>query len=70
MFHTKVNGVDCYGALADDSNFHVVCEDESDDGVWCDGNPNSADFTFQSWEDVVAYLSTCFQSQIIEIHAV
>ena len=62
--------VECYGELQDSSNFHVVCEDEDDDGIWCEGNPHSEDFTFKSWESVVAELSKHFASPIIEISAV
>jgi hypothetical protein len=70
MEHTWVKGVECYGELLGDSNFAVVCEDEEEDTIWCDGNPHSPDFTFQSWEDVVDYLKTQFDSDIVEISAV
>jgi hypothetical protein len=70
MFHTTVNGVECYGELRDDSNFQVVCEDEEDDDVWCDGNPNHPEFVFESWKDVVAELQQHFGSEIVEISAV
>jgi hypothetical protein len=70
MFHTWVKGVECYGELRDDSNFEVVCENEKDDGVWCDGNPKHPEFVFESWEDVVDELKQHFMSEIIEITAV
>ena len=58
----------CYGELCEDSNFSVVCDDECDDGVWCDGNP--AGGSFASWEDVVDCLSSFGWSDILEISAV
>jgi hypothetical protein len=66
-----VNGVECYGELQDDSNFHVVCENEEDDDVWLEGNPdNEEDYTFSSWEEVVTVLSQFYDATIIEITAV
>lgn len=62
--------VECYGDLEDNSNFAVVCENEEDDGVWADGNPESEDYTFADWEEVVAVLSDHFDSPIVEITAV
>jgi hypothetical protein len=64
--------IECYGDLEENSNFHVVCHDEEQDDVWVDGNPNSEDYTFESWEQVVQVLSEqdCFDSGIIEISAV
>lgn len=50
----------CYGEIECDSNFQVCCEDEYDDGIWADGNPNSADWTFSSWQEVVEVLSQYF----------
>jgi len=66
----KIDGVECYGKLEDDSNFELVCEDEEHDGVWCNGNPDSPDFTFDSWEQVVETLKAYYDATIIEIHAV
>ena len=60
----------CYGHVMDDSNFHVVCEDEEEDGVWADGNPKSEDYTFSSWQDVVDTLQEHFASDIVEITAI
>ncbi len=59
----------CYGPLEENSNFHVVCEDEEFDEAWCDGNPNSEDFTFASWEEVCAELVKHFPD-IVEIEAI
>ena len=61
---------ECYGELEETSNFEVVCDDENDDGVWCDGNPNSPEGSFDNWDDVVVTLQPYFKSNIIEIHAV
>jgi hypothetical protein len=60
--------VECYGTLEEDSNFSVVCNDECDDDVWCDGDP--AGESFLTWEDVVAGLQPHFESAILEISAV
>lgn len=57
--------VQCYGALEEDSNFSVVCDDEWDDCIWCDGVAGE-----QSWEAVVAYLQQHYDSDILEISAV
>lgn len=61
---------ECYGELEDSSNFEVVCANEEDDAVWCDGNPNSEDYTFETWEDVVMTLQPHFDSDILEISAI
>jgi hypothetical protein len=60
--------VECYGSLEEDSNFSVVCDDECDDAVWCDGRPDGGWFT--TWEDVVECLQREFDSDILEISAV
>lgn len=57
--------VECYGQLEEDSNFSVVCDDECDDDVWCDGRPDGGWFT--TWEDVVESLQREFNSDILEI---
>jgi len=59
--------VECYGELQEDSNFSVVCDDECDDDIWCNGNP--AGGSFVTWEDVVAGLQPHFDSEIMEISA-
>ncbi len=59
--------VECYGQLEEDSNFSVVCDDECDDDVWCDGRPDGGWFT--TWEDVVESLQREFNSDILEISA-
>jgi hypothetical protein len=61
--------VTCWNELLDDSNFHVVCADEENDSIWCEGNPNSEDYTFSSWQEVVEVLSVYFKD-IEEITAV
>jgi hypothetical protein len=53
--------------LEEDSNFSVVCDDESDDSVWTDGDPDNESFT--AWEDVVASLQMHYDSDILEISA-
>lgn len=59
--------VECYGTLEESSNFSVVCDDECDDDVWCDGRPAGGSFT--TWEDVVECLQLEFASDILEISA-
>ncbi len=63
----RFNGTDveCYGELEENSNFEVVCEDEEDDSVWCDGIEGPL-----SWEQVVAYLQGYYASDILQITAV
>ena len=56
--------VECYGTLEETSNFSVVCLDEWDDDIWCDGV--DGDLT---WETVVAELQPHFASRIVEISA-
>lgn len=63
--HFEGRVVECYGALEETSNFSVVCDDEWDDTVWCNGI--AGDLT---WENVVAYLQLYFNSEILEITAV
>ncbi len=67
IVHFKGRDVECYGTLEEDSNFNIVCDDECDDDIWCDGNPVGDSFT--SWEEVVSVLHDCFKSDIIEISA-
>lgn len=55
----------CYGKLEETSNFHVVCEDEEDDGVWCNGIDGEL-----TWDNAVLYLQRHFASDIVEITAV
>lgn len=70
-----IDGVECYGELADNSNFHVVFVDEDDcdggESVWCDGNPYSDDYIFSSWDEVVKVLKRAYgYAEIVEITAV
>lgn len=62
--------VECYGEVKEDSNFSVVCDNEEDDDIWCEGHPDNETGIFADWEDVVAALSDHFSSDIIEITAV
>ena len=64
----KGRDVECYGQLADDSNFSIVCDDECDDDDWTDGNLVTGD-PFGTWEEVVEALQPHFQSDIVEISA-
>ena len=66
----KIGDIDCYGELRDDSNFYIVCENEEYDGIWADGNPDSPDYTFKNWREVVAVLTSKYRHDIVEISAV
>ena len=59
----------CYGELTDTSNFEVVCENEDDDDVWCNGLDAFTDANL-TWDNVVLYLQKYFPSDIVEITAV
>ena len=59
----------CYGELEETSNFHIVCEDEEDDAVWCDGVDTFTEENY-TWENVVLYLQRYFDSDIVEISAI
>jgi hypothetical protein len=68
----KVAGyeVECYGLLEENSNFEVVCDDEEDDSIWCEGNTET-DEPFTSWEECVEHLvEMYFPATIIQITAV
>jgi len=68
VVHYEGRDVECYGTLEEDSNFSVVCDDESDDDVWTDAHPDTGE-PFLTWEDVVACLQREFSSDILEISA-
>lgn len=59
----------CYGELNDCSNFDVVCENEYDDDIWCEGLDAFTEANL-SWENVVMLLQPHFHSDIVEITAV
>lgn len=60
---------ECYGELEETSNFNIICEDEDEDCVWCDGVDEFTENNY-TWENVVLYLQNYFASDIIEISAV
>ena len=67
----KVAGyeVECYGLLEENSNFEVVCDDEEDDSIWCEGNTET-DEPFTSWEECVEHLVEMYcPATIIQITA-
>jgi hypothetical protein len=65
-----INGIECYGELNSSSNFHIVCEDEEDDGIWCEGNPFDPHYVFDSWEQAVSVLCHIWTGTIMQITAV
>jgi hypothetical protein len=69
IVHYNGSDIECYGELEDDSNFSVICADENNDTIWCEGNPSSPGYTFDTWEGVVRELSKYFDD-IVEISAV
>lgn len=68
--HVRIDGVDCYGQVRDNSNFYICCEDEEYDGIWADGNPDSEDHTFSSWSEVVLVLKSKYRQDILELQEV
>lgn len=64
-----IEGIACYGVLAWDSNFEVICEDEQDDCIWFEGNINTGD-EFKTWEEVVAVLCEHLGGKIEQITAI
>lgn len=54
---------DCFGALEEDSNFDLACEDEMRDTIWADGDG------FQTWREVCVYLEQKHCSSIEQIIA-
>lgn len=65
VVHFEGRIVECYGELEENSNFSVVCDDEYDDDIWCNGIVGP-----MNWEAVVAHLQLYFESDIVEISAV
>jgi hypothetical protein len=60
---------ECYGELADDSNFEVVCDDEEHDFTWLEGNTDT-DKPFKTWQGAADFLEDYAEGLVIEIHAV
>ena len=59
----------CYGELNETSNIEVVCENEADDSVWCNGFDDFTEANL-TWENVVLYLQQFYPSDILEVSAV
>lgn len=59
-------GVQCYGKLEEDSNIDVVCENEWNDGVWCDRDPDVQ----KNWRDVVNFLKENYSKDIQQLTAI
>ena len=70
MDQVTINGVFCYGQVRYNSNFYIVCDDEEYDGVWADGNPDSSDYTFSNWTEVVRVLKREYRADIVELQEV
>jgi hypothetical protein len=60
---------ECYGELADDSNFEVVCDDEEHDLTWLEGN-TATDKPFKTWQEAADFFEEHVEGFVIEIHAV
>lgn len=54
----------CYGEVREDSNFVIHCDNELDDGVWCDNTK------LRTWPAVCRYLEKNYNTKIEEISAV
>lgn len=65
----KGQKVYCYGKVRDDSNFEVVCDDEWHDGIYANGNPESDDYTFKNWTEVVHFLIDNYRPDIEQLTA-
>lgn len=59
----------CYGELEETSNIQVVCENEADDSVWCDGFDTFTEENL-TWENVVLFLQGFYPSDILELSAI
>lgn len=59
----------CYGELTETSNIEVVCENENDDDIWCNGFDKFTEENL-TWENVVLLLQGFYPSDIIEVTAV
>lgn len=55
----------CYGQVAWDNNYEIVCDDERYDGVACDVDNERYD----TWEKVCSYLERHYHSKIEQIEA-
>ena len=64
-----VLGVSCYGDVAEDSNFEVVCVSEENDCCWTDGNTKT-DQPFKTWEEAVTFFKEEFSAgEVLEVTA-
>jgi GH24 family phage-related lysozyme (muramidase) len=55
----------CYGELTKESNFELICADETKDGIAADVEMKS----IWNWEQVCKYLEANYDSEIEEIIA-
>ena len=62
MEHIVISGdlaISCYGLLEENSNFEVVCDDEEDDSIWCEGNTETGEpFTVISFQPSGIYTAS------------
>lgn len=51
----------CYGTIVENSNFDLVCEDEYNDGCWCE-NPG-----LTTWLQLCKFLEANYDNKIEQI---
>ena len=55
--------IHCYGVIEEDSNFHVVCDNEDYDGIACDIDGSE----YNTWKKVCDYLVVNYRHDIEQI---
>ena len=55
----------CYGEVREDSNFEVTCDNEINDGVYCDNDSEKNN----TWRRVAKHLEEVYDTQIEELVA-
>ena len=71
---TRYGTCDCYGDLQEDSNLYLKFDrgDGELDFIYCDGFPESSDYTWTNWTTAVRYLQNRYgptRGPIVEIEA-
>jgi len=64
IYNRKDGGtIYCFGKIEEDSNFHIVCDDEMYDGIACDVDA----IKLNTWKKVCDYLIKNYRHDIEEI---
>lgn len=56
--------IECFGNMAEDNNYSIVCEDECHDGIIVDVPPS-----MNTWAKVCEYIEDNHDCDLIEVHA-